>query len=409
MVQRIVAGCFALGLVLVAGCSIYIEDPEPPSDPPSEPEPPSEPPSDPPPPPVEPPPAPSDPPPPPPPSLGINVPSDAYDPVNHRLLFPDCENEALLSIDLLTGERSVLIDDWHWTQPVEDSCVFEVVIDQTGQHAVATVMSVYPEPGGGEGAECVAIDLVAIDTDTRVVTPLQNIETRCCDDGCGSRGVSSIQFDDARQRLLHVESDCGGDYCSYQVATAPLEPGESQRLHGVPSCPPYESDCVPDEKWMYVRAMTFDPAAPDDRLLLLTRHNQEYRVESFDIATGAIAHVVDIEPVPENMWIGNISVDVEKQRVLLTGFATSPLSHQHWMVIAVDLGTGEQSVLYDGHPGADGSELTCSVEAAFDSRARRLLLSETEGWYYGWDCAKRVFALDPDTGELTLLSNDSVR
>jgi hypothetical protein len=426
MVPRIVAASCALGVALIAGCSLYVGDPEP-SDPPSDPPPSDPPPSDPPPsdpPPSDPPPSdpPSDPPPPqpgpwpvppdplppPPPSLGVNVPSDAYDPANHRLLVPDCENGALLSLDLFTGERSVLIDDWHRTEPVDVSCVLDVVIEQTGEHAFATVLSTYREPGGGDDADCLAIDLVAIDTEARAVTLLQNVDTRCCEE-CGNRGYFAMQVDDAQQRLLHAESDCSGDDCNYHVSTAPREPGDSQRLHWVPTCPPYESGCSPDDKWMAVRGMRFDPAAPDQRLLLLTRHDLEYRIDSFDVATGAITHVVDIDPVPENMWISSLSVDVEKQRVLLTGFATSPLSHQHWMVIAVDLVTGEQSVLYDGHPGADGPEFTCSVEAAFDSRLRRLLLFETHDYYYSWDCAERVFALDPDTGALTFLSNDSVR
>lgn len=397
MMQRILAGCCALGLALVASCSFYVGDPEPPSDPPSEP-PPSEPP------PSEPPPAPPAPLPPAPPSLAVNVPSDAYDPVNHRLLLPGCGDHGLLTLDLSTGERSVLIDDWPWTEAVDFSCTLEAVIDQTGERAFATVQSRYPD---SERGQCEAIDLFAIDTETGVVTLLQNIQTQCCDDYCGTRNYLAMQVDDSQQQLLHVVADCG-DICSYEISAAQFEPGASQRLHRVPFCPPYESNCSSEDSWQSVRGMRFDPAAPDDRLLLVTWYDMEYRIESLDIATGAITHVVDIASVPGSMWIANISVDIANQHLLLTGLDTTALPHTPWMVVAVDLVTHEQSVLYHGSPGGDGAGLTCSVSTAFDSRARRLLLFETQDFYLQQDCSERVFALDPDTGALTLLSDDLV-
>ena len=104
-VEKVASGACALDLALLAGCTIYADDPDPP---PQEPPPEQE-------------------PPPPPLPMGNNVSGNEHDPVNHRLLISDCPNKALLALDLTTGERSVRIDSWPWTEPGNEPCVHGLV------------------------------------------------------------------------------------------------------------------------------------------------------------------------------------------------------------------------------------------------------------------------------------------
>jgi hypothetical protein len=412
MSKRLALGCFALGLALLAGCAFYVDDPDqpPPVDPPSPPDaqPPSPPDAQPPSPPdAQPPPLPIDPPPPPPMSLGDNIPADEYDATNHRLLVSDCPNDALLAVDLVTGERSVLIDTWPWTEPGNDFCVERVAVHRDGRSAFATVLRVFPDPTGGPGATCGSTDLVSIDLETREVTPLQNIEFNCCDSFCGSESYSSLQFDDHRERLLYVESDSAADYSTYYLSSTPYGTAQGAQLHKL-----YASDCYPDDDlctgmpWFEVEGITFDPASPDERILVLSRRypigdyrGGQYVVDRIDIATGAITESLPLELIDGDTSAGSmvaLSVDIEKQRVL---FTWGSFGRQQWFVFSLDLATGEEALLYDGSPTADGGRIECYPNPAFDSRARRLLLSEPFDAYY--DCRNRVFAVDADTGALT--------
>lgn len=401
MSQRVVLGCCALGLALLAGCTLYTGDPDPPPEPPANPppEPPSPPPPPPPAPPLPPPPAPPGPLPPPPPSLGVNVPGDAYDPANHRLLISDCSGGTISSLDLSTGERSVFIDTWPWPEPDNHVCMLEIVVDQTGERAFATVLRTYTE-----GEEwCFSRELVVIDTQTRVVTPLQIIEQGCY--GVEYHGYTGLQLDDFRQRLLYVEARCDPNMCDYHVSATPFGTSENQPLY-----PVYRPDCYPDDECSYdttVEAMRFDPVDPDDRALVLIWDSamEGYRIDSIELATGAITPVVDIQRMLGDLWLARVysfSLDAEKQRVLLTGVEPA---RAHWIVVAVDLVTKEQSLLYDGRSAADGTTLTCVPGTAFDSRRRRLLLIEPNPYWDSSECPDSIFAVDADTGEFTHLSD----
>jgi hypothetical protein len=401
MSKRAALGFCALGLALLAGCTFYVGDPDSPPDPPADP--PPDPPVDPPPdPPVNP------PPPPPPPPMGDNAPGDEYDPANHRLLVSDCPNNALLALDLTTGERSVLIDTWPWTEPGNEPCVARIVVGRDGTRAFATVWRAFPYPEGGEGASCVARDLVEIDLETREVTSLENIEYDCCSDSCGGRNHSSLQLDEAHGRLLYLESDSHGDYSTHYLSSTPFGADQGAQLRTL-----YASDCYPDdeactgEPWTEVSSLTFDPAAPAQRILLLARRYLigdylvgQYLVDKLDVATGAITESLPIQLIDGDPAFGKIidfSVDTEKQRVLLTGGPQAP-----WIVVAKDLVTGEETLLYDGSPTADGAQLACRPNPAFDSRERRLLLVEPIG--AGYDCKNGVFAVDVDTGAFTQIA-----
>jgi hypothetical protein len=383
MSKSVVLGACALGLVLLAGCTIYVGD----SDPPPEPLPP---------PPPPPPPPPSDPPPP----MGTNVSGDRYDPAHHRLLLSDCPNNALIALDLATGERSVVIDTWPWTEPGNEPCVGGIVVDRDGRRVYATVKRVFPDSTGT--SICRADVLVAIDLETREVTPMKEI-----DFSCGSEeyySYLSLQIDAHGGRLLYIDSTSGGEGITIDsLASVPLPGGATgpalqRNLSG--DCYPDQTGCE-GETWANIGRFMFDPAAPDERLLMLARQyiigqpaSGDYLLDTRDIATGAtIARL----PLLVSGPLAGISLDAEKQRMLFTRDVEG-----QWSVIALDLVTGEETVLHDGSPTADGQQLACSPNTAFDARERRLLLIEPIGGFD--DCTNGVFAVDADTGAFTQIA-----
>jgi hypothetical protein len=207
--------------------------------------------------------------------------------------------------------------------------------------------------------------------------------------------------------LLYVETDSVADYSTYYMSSTPLGAGQDeQRRRLSPDCYPDDDTCT-GQPWTQVRSLTFDPTAPDERILLPARHyligeysTGQWMVEKIDIATGATVEILPITLIdgapPVGGSVFDVSVDTEKQRALITWSA-----QQQWMVVALDLVTGEETLLYDGSPTAGGAQLACPPEPAFDSRERRLLLVERS--VYGSECTN-VFAVDADTGTFTQIT-----
>ena len=71
-----------------------------------------------------------------------------------------------------------------------------------------------------------------------------------------------------------------------------------------------------------------------------------------------------------------------------------------FVVVEIDLG-GEQTLLYDGAPTAEGVTIACHPTPAFDTRDNRVLMVEPVD---SSGCAGRVFAVDASTGALTLVA-----
>jgi hypothetical protein len=212
---------------------------------------------------------------------------------------------------------------------------------------------------------------------------------------------SSLQIDEYEGRLLYlVTYSAGDDPSTNYLGSTPLPGGASspsldRNLSG--DCHPDQTGCE-GEIWKDTDALTFDPAAPEQRVVMLTRYqiigesSFQYFLDTHDLATGETVASLPLTLAPGAM--AGISFDVEKQRMLITRDVPG-----QWSVIAVDLTTGEETLLYDGSPTADGQQLACSPSTAFDSRERRLLLTEPIGGPD--DCKNGVFAVDVDTGAFT--------
>jgi hypothetical protein len=333
-----------------------------------------------------------------------NAPGDEYDAYNHHVLVSDCPNQALLGIDAATGERNVVVDTWPWPEPGSTSCVIDVVVERGGQYAYATVDRSFDDPSGGD-LSCFASDLVFIDTLYGKATPLENIIYSCCDDCGGSRQFYSPQVDLFHGRLLYLESDCSPDSCSPALSASPFG-GASERVHYLypPPCASDDPECT-DSSYVSPSAVTFDPVDPDHRVLVVAYPSTTFQphIDSMDLDTGEIIETISIQADWGDLhldYVPDIAVDATSGRVLLTMSGRRAGGDIMWAVLSIDRFTGEQTLLYDGAPTADGRTLSCTPDAAFDTLQGRLLLVERPG---GYRCAGNAFALDVVTGALSSL------
>jgi hypothetical protein len=374
-------GSCALGLALLAGC-LAPTDEAPPVDSPADPplQPPVTEPYEPPPPDLEPPAPPS------------NVPGDEYDAAQHRVLYADCAAGALMSVDLAGGERRVVADAWPWSEPASRVCVDGFVVAPGGGQVYAVVERSFPEPGGAD-VSCSATEVVAIETASGKVTSLSSLSELCCGDCGRSRDTHALQVDEVGQRLLRLDESCTGSACDSQLASTGLSASAS------PLQRPVSSDQAGDAR---AQALTFDPAAPQSSVLVLL---DDLSIDRLDFTTGARDKVASIQAAWEDeieiQYTTGITVDPDNQRQFVAAVALWPGPDALFVVVEVDLESGEQTLLYDGRPGSDGAAIACHPEPSFDTRDNRILMVEPID---SSGCAGRVFAVDATTGELTLLA-----
>jgi len=341
-----------------------------------------------------------------PPLPSDNRPGDEYDSVHHRLLRADCRAHTLTALDLSTGEIDTLVDTWPWRDSRTDTCVMDAVMLSDGRRAFAVTKSGFRDASGSES--CWAMDAVSIDTATGRVEELFNIHRNCCDDCGGYQRFDAPQADVAHQRLLFAENDCDANSCDSYLAGSDFGAMESTRIHPVfvTDCSPYpcEEACFDELESFRLQTIAFDPADPEHRVLLLLQDDSSRAaiIDSLDLDTGARQRIADVATVWGDLgiqWFVDLVVDVDQQRLFLTGLGTDyPWIH---VVVAIDLVTGEQRLLYDGST-TGGLNVECDYEAAYDTTERRILLAadlDDES-----SCSGDVFALDPDTGALTLVS-----
>ncbi len=377
-------GSCALGLALLAGCLSPTDDSSP-ADPSGQPpvnEPAPAPPPD-----LRPPDEPSAPAP-------INVHGDGYDAAHHQVLYADCASGALMALDLAGGERRVVADAWPWTEAAGGVCVASAVVDPSGERVYALVDRTFPHPE--IDASCSARDLVSIETASGKTSLLESLSGACCEGCSPAHDTGALQLDAAHGRLLHlVESCADGDpgSCASELTSTGLHESAWSVSY------PVSSDQAGDAR---ATAFTFDPADPQTKVLLLL---EDGTIDRLDLPTGERAKAATIQAAwgdeIEIQYSTGVAMDVVNQRMYVAAVALWPGPDALFVVVEIDLDSGEQTLLYDGAPTAEGSVIACHPEPSFDSRAGRVLMVEsvdTSG------CAGRVFAVDASTGELTLVA-----
>jgi hypothetical protein len=343
--------------------------------------------------------------------MSFNVPADEYDSLQHRVLIPDCENDALLALDLATGERSVFIDDWGWSEPDSTTCVLELSVQHESTTAYAKLVHGYPDPDGYLGY-CNSTDFVSIDTVTGEATLLWSMAVHCCED-CGAlSGYDFPLLDQRNDRFLYVEADGGADWREYLLDMAPSEGGLLEYLEqlspAAPCNPAEDEGCTYRPSYEPI-AMLLDPADPDNRLLVFARDTANPEapfVEVRDLATGDLIETFAIQTTWGDLSTGStidVSADIATQRVLVTTAGGVPGGDTAWPVIAIDSTTGAQTLLHDGDPTAAEPVFPqgCRPSTALDKRTGRLILIGESGGDF--DCPGNDFALDLATGTLSPL------
>ncbi len=330
---------------------------------------------------------------------------DEYDALGHRVLVADCASNTLIGIDAATGERSVVIDSWPWFEPNGTVCVDDLVVEHDGQYVYAFVDRTFVDPDGS-GITCSASEFVKIDAVLGEVSPIYTSDYSCCDD-CGSDDETySPQVDLAHKRLLTLDAQCNPNACVYALASTAFDGEVKEQVHRlyVPACYPDDEDC-PDPSYVSPDALTFDPVAPDSRVLVLASPSSTWEtyIDSIDLDTGEIIETIPIQTQWGDLdlsYVRDISIDDTNGRALLTLAGRRPGGPTVFGVVAIDRFTGEQTLLHDGGATADGRTLACTPNAAVDTLTGRLLLVEPPGGYL---CEGNTFALDLKTGELSAL------
>jgi hypothetical protein len=373
--SRVALGSCALGLALLASCLAPPEDsaPEPPAEQPPAEQPPAEQP------PAEQPPAQS-------PEQPGNAPGEEYDAANHRVLYGDCNAGALMAVDLATGQHSVVTATWPWTEVGARVCVQSLVVEPGGKRVFAVVERSFAQ-AEASASSCSASELVAIDTASGEVTALRAFSTGCGDDLATSRSLHAPQIDTAHRQLLHLEVGCDAASCQSQLTSTRFDGAEG-------------SVAQPMER---VQAGSFilDPADPDRSALLL---RDDLGLDALDFTTGKRDQRATIQAAWDDIEIQyptGLAADTEGQRLFVSAVALWSGPEALFVVVAIDLVTGEQALLYDGSAAADGATIACHPDPSFDSAENRVLLVERPD---AFGCVANVFSVDAESGEFVRVS-----
>lgn len=387
--SRNALGSCALGLALLAGCLAPPEDaaPQLPANPPQPPaeQPPEQPPAE--QPPAEQPPVAS-------PEQPGNAPGEEYDAANHRVLYGDCMAGTLMAVDLATGQHSVVADTWPWPEADARACVQSLVVEPGGKRVFAVVERPVAQTAaqavaaaGASASACSASELVAIDTASGEVTPLRALTSGCSGDPGAAPSFSAPQIDAAHGQLLHLEDVCDATSCQGRLTSTRFDGAEgsvAQPMGGVQAA-----------------SFILDPADPDRSALLL---RDDLGVDALDFTTGKRGQRASIQATWDDIEIQyttGVAADAANLRVFISAVALWPGPDALFVVVAYDLVTGEQTLLYDGSPAADGAAIACHPDPSFDSATNRVLLVERPD---AFGCVANVFAVDAASGDFARVS-----
>lgn len=320
------------------------------------------------------------------PAASINRHTDRYDPDGDRVLITHCVRQAVLAIDLESGNESILADQWPFTEQGSvcptalareaDNESFHVVVERSYQDSF--------------GDDCLAKELVTISAQGQV-TPLRVLDLSCCDDCGGYERYQSPLLDHAHDRIVLLETDCGSDECDSNLTG--IAPGTGERTHvlrifkgGDVSPEPLGQDLL------------FDPRAPDSRVLALIK--QDDTVDVIDMDSGAREVLATIQTNWDGLVIRPLlaSLDAEQQRLFVVGRVTG--GHA---VIRIDIETGAQTLVYDGAANEQGDIVACQPQVALDTQRNRLLMYVSGSGSPGSGCADSLYAVDLASGTLARL------
>lgn len=308
----------------------------------------------------------------------INQHTDLYDPAGDRMLIAHCSRSAVLAIDLASGGESVIADQWPFPGS-EHICPRALARAADGESFHAVVSHRYQD----DGDSCVEIELVGISPQGQV-TPVRTLSRICAD---GSEDYEAPLIDDAHGRIVLLRTH-GVRGSNSELVGVTRETGERTLLLDIYD----DSDGSPERLG---QDLVFDPRAPDNRVLALIGH--DHTIDVIDVPGRAREVLVTVqtdwddglEVVP-----GRLAVGTAGQRLFVIGRVAT--GHA---VIAVDLATGAQTLVYDGAASAQGDSITCLPQVGFDTARNRLLMF-VRGTA---SCTEGLYAVDVAGGTLTRL------
>lgn len=320
------------------------------------------------------------------PPASINQHTDRYDPDGDRVLITHCTRQAVLAIDLESGNESVIADQWPFAE--QGSVCPTALAREADNESFQVVVERSYQDSSGDG--CRAVELVTVSSQGQV-TPVRVLDLVCCDDCGGYERYQSPLLDHAHDRIVLLETDCGSDECDSNLTG--IAPGTGERTHvleifrgGDVSPEPLGQDLV------------FDPRAPDSRVLALIK--QDNTVDVIDVDSGAREVLATVQTNWDGLVIRPLLVglDAEQRRLFVVGRVTG--GHA---VIRIDIETGAQTLVYDGAANEQGDAVACLPQVALDTQRNRLLMYVSGSGSPGSGCTDSLYAVDLASGTLARL------
>jgi DNA-binding beta-propeller fold protein YncE len=317
-----------------------------------------------------------------PPPGPLNQHTDRYDPAGDRMLVSHCGRDAVVAIDAASGVETVIADGWPFTEG-GSVCPRDLTraADNTSFHAVVS-RSFQNDRGDG----CRSQELVTISAQGEV-TLVKGLYIDCSDDSGGNETYDTPLLDKAHDRVMLLRDDCGSGECDSDIIGISPVTAEQRHVFQIFR----GGDVFPEPRG---KALVFDPAAPDSRVLALISQDNTVDVIDVDSETREVLLTV------QTSWAGRVvtpqelNLNVAGQRLFVTGPVVGGRA-----VIVIDLASGDQELLYDGAANAQGDRITCAPQVAFDSTRNRLLMFVNPGF----QCTEGLYAIDAVDGTLTRL------
>ena len=285
--------------------------------------------------------------------------SIAIDNANNRALVLDNQNSAVIAIDLSSGSRTVLSNA---SIPNGDNRLItsaDIVVDASNNRALVSDIG--------------STAIVAVDLTTGVRTVFSNNSTPNSTNPFGR--IESIALDEGRDRLLVV------DHNNREIVAVSLSSGERTSYSSFNGSTTETSVSYPD-------GIAIDAA--NDRALVIDRTPRS--VIAMDLTTGdhSLLHASGTTGV--FTYMRDIIIDADNNRALIPDSVVDA-------VVAMNLTTNETDFLSNSLLGFDTSFGAFFGGVALDKANNRLLVAD--------DGSNSIIAVDRKTGKRTTFSDNS--